>query len=168
MNTPKTISLAIAGLIAIVISLLVIQLLLKKSKSKSETDGKLKTSYGIWFITLFVAISIVNYKMISILSEAIDNIYKMNTSNIIKETAKATSLFIGLGAVWFVVWFYIANVFAIIIVGKRTEVKEMESDNHSYFLVKGILVIGFILSLLPIFETFLKLFMPSVDMPFYH
>ena len=55
MNTSKTIALTIAGLIAIAIVLLIIQLLLKKLKQKSQLDGTLKLSYGIWFTTLFIA-----------------------------------------------------------------------------------------------------------------
>ena len=168
MNTSKTIALTIAGLVAIAIVLLIIQLLLKKLKPKSEIDGRLKLSYGIWFVTLFIAASIVNSKTISVLSEAIDNIYKMNIPNMLGESAKATSLFIGLGVVWFVVWFYIANLLAVIIVGKRIDSNEMESDNRSYFLIKGFLVIGFMLCLLPIFETLLRVFMPSIEIPFYH
>ena len=81
MNTSKTITLTIAGLIAIAIVLLIIQLLLKKLKSKSEIDGRLKLSYGIWFVTLCIAGSSVNLKTISVLSEAIDNINNMNIQN---------------------------------------------------------------------------------------
>ena len=104
MNTSKTIALIIAGLVTIAIVLLIIQLLLKKLKQKSELNGKLKLSYGIWFATLFIAAVLVTVKTITVLSEAIDNIYKMNAANAIVETSKAASLFIGVSAVWFLVW----------------------------------------------------------------
>ena len=168
MNISKTITLAIAGLVAIAIVLLIIQLLLKKLKLKSEIDGRLKLSYAIWFVTLFIAASIVNSKTISILSEAMDNIYKMNPPNILGESIKAISLFIGLGAVWFVIGVYIANLLVVIIVGKRRDSNEMEADNCSYFLIKGFLVIGFVLCLLPTFEILLRTFITSVQLPFYH
>lgn len=168
MNTSKTITLAIAGLVAIAIVLLVIQLLLKKMKLKSEIDGRLKLSYGIWFVTLFIAASIVNSKSISILSEAMDNIYKMNTQKILTESIKAISLFIGLSVVWFVIGVYVANFLVVIIVGKRKDSNEMEADNYSYFIIKGFLVIGIVFSLLPIFETLLRAFITSVQLPFYH
>ena len=168
MNTSKTIALTIAGLIAIAIVLLIIQLLLKKLKQKSELNSKLKLSYGIWFATLFIAAVLVTVKSITVLSEAIDNIYKMNSTNAIIETTKAASLFIGLSAVWFLVWYFIANLLSILITGNRNEVNEMEADNYAYFLIKGVLIIGFILCLSPIFETLLRAFMPSVQLPFYH
>ena len=45
---------------------------------------------------------------------------------------------------------------------------EMESDNYSYFLIKGILLIGLILSFMPVYEIILSAFIPSVQIPFYH
>lgn len=117
MNTSKTIALLVAGLIAIAIVLLIIQMLLKKLKQKSELDGKLKLSYGIWFASLFIAAAFVTAKTMNVLSEALDNIYKMNATNTFLETSKAISLFIGLAAVWFVVWYFIANLLSTLITG---------------------------------------------------
>ena len=119
MNPSKTTALIIAGMVAIGIVLLIIQLLLKKLKQKSELDGKLKLSYGIWFATLFIAAALVTVKTMTILSEAIDNIYKMNATNAIVETSKASSLFIGLSAVWFLVWYFIANLLYTLNTGNR-------------------------------------------------
>jgi hypothetical protein len=136
MNTSKTITLIIACFVAIAIILLIIQMLLRKIKLKSELDGKLKLAYGIWFAELFLAATFITSKTIIVLSEAIDNIYKMNSSNAIVETTKAASLFIGLAAVWFVIWYIIAKVPSTLIAGNRNELKEMEADNCAYFLIR--------------------------------
>lgn len=168
MNTSKAITLTIICILAIIIMLLVIQLILRKLKSKSEYEGRLKNSYGVWFATLFVAATITIAKTIAILTEAIDNIYKNFTTNIIGEVAKMTSLFIGLSAFWFIFWYFIANILAITILGNRKDQNEIEMDNVSYFLIKGILIISFILCLSPAFEIILRAFMPSIQTPFYH
>ena len=168
MNTSKTVTLTIVGIVAIVIMLLVIQLLIRNLKAKPEQEGRLKTSYGIWFTTLFVAATITMGKTITVLSEAIDNIYKNISTNIIGEVAKTASLFIGLSALWFIVWYFIANLLSVTILGNRKDQNEIEADNVSYFLVKGVLIIGFILCLLPVFEKILRTFMPIVQIPFYH
>ena len=104
----------------------------------------------------------------TLLSEAIDNIYKMNATNAFIETSKTASLFIGLSAVWFLICYFIANLLSTVITGNRNAVNEMEADSYAYFLIKGALVIGFILCLSPIFETLLRAFMPNVQLPFYH
>ena len=168
MNTSKTIVLTISAIIAIAIMLLIIQLLLRKLKSKSEQEGRLKNSFSLWFTTLFIAASITTGKTVTVLSEAIDNIYKNVSTNIIGEVAKTASLFIGLTAVWFVVWYIVANLLSVTIVGKRKEQNEIEADNISYFLIKGIIIIGFLFCLSPVFETILRVFMPNVQIPFYH
>ncbi len=168
MNTSKTITLTVSAIIAIAIMLLIIQLLLRKLKAKSEQEGRLKNSYGVWFATLFIAASITTGKAINMLSEAIDNIYKSFATNIIGEVAKTASLFIGLSAVWLIIWYFVANLLSVTIVGKRSDQYEIEIDNVSYFLIKGVLLIGFIFCLLPIFEILLRSFMPNVQIPFYH
>jgi hypothetical protein len=168
MNTSKTTALIITGLITIAIVLFIIQLLLRKLRRRSELNNKLKLSYGIWFSALFIAAVLVTAKSIVVLVESIDNVYKINFINPVAEIAKATSLFTGLSAVWFLIWYFIANLLSVLITGNRNEVNEMEADNYVYFLIKGILFIGYILCLLPIFETLLRAFMPSVELPFYH
>lgn len=168
MNSSKTVTLTIIGVVAIVIMLLVIQLLLRKLKIKSEQEGRLKNSYGVWFATLFIAATITMGRTIAILGEAIDNIYKNISTNINGEVAKTASLFIGLAAFWFIVWYFVANLLAVTILGKRKDQNEIEADNVSYFLIKGVLIIGFILCLLPVFEIILRTFMPNVQIPFYH
>lgn len=168
MNTSKTITLTIAAIIAIAIMLLIIQLFLRKLKPKSEQDGRLNNSYGVWFITLFIAAIITTSKTISMLSEAIDNIYKYVSNNVIGEVAKTSSLFIGLSAVWFMVWYFVANLLSVTIVGNRKDQNEIEADNVSYFLIKGVLIIGFILCLSSVYEIILRTFMPNAQIPFYH
>jgi hypothetical protein len=168
MNTSKTVTLTIFGIVAIVIILLMIQLLLRKLKMKSDQEGRLKNSYGVWFATLFIAATIIMGRTISILGEAFDNIYKNVSTNIMGEVTKTASLFIGLSAFWFVVWYFVANLLSVTILGNRKDQNEIEADNVSYFLIKGILIIGFILCLLPVFEIMLRTFMPNVQIPFFH
>ena len=169
MNTSKTVTFTIIGIVAIVVMLLVIQLLLRKLKIKSGLDSSgLTKSYGIWFAALFIAATITIGKAISVLSEAIDNIYKNVATNVIGEVAKTATLFIGLSASWFIVWYFVANLLAMTILGSRKDQNEIEADNISYFLIKGVLIIGFIFCLLPVFEIILRTFMPNVQIPFYH
>ena len=168
MNASKTITLAIAGLLAVAFSLFLVQLIVRKVKSRSEDDGKLKLSYGIWFSTLLLAISLVQAKTMEVLGEAIDQIYKIDNAIVQKESAKSIALFIGLGAAWFILWLFISNLLAVVFVGKRKALKELEGDNWSYFLIKGVMTIGFIICLQPVFESLLRTFMPSIGLPFYH
>lgn len=168
MNTSKTVTLTIIATIAIIIILLVIQLLLRKLKMKAEQEGRLNNSFGVWFATLFIAGIITMGRTIAILGEAIDNIYKNISTNVVREIAKVASLFIGLSAFWFIVWYFVASLLSVTILGNRKDQNEIEADNVSYFLIKGVLIIGFISCLLPVLEIILRTFMPNVQIPFYH
>lgn len=164
----KTITLTISAIIAVAIMLFIIQLLLRKLKPNSEFESKLKISYVAWFSSLFIAASIVTEETIKLLSMALDNIYKNILDNLYGQLIETTSLFIGLSAVWFLILYFISNLLSVTIVGKRKNMNEIESDNVSYFLIKGILIIGFVFCLSPVFEIILRRFIPSIEIPFYH
>lgn len=168
MDTTKTIILSIAALIALAIIVLIIRVLLRKAKNKNAEDGRIKLSWWIWFAGLFLSGSLITAKAISIFSEAVDNIYKINSTKAILESFKTGSLFIGLSIVWLLLWYFIVNTLSVLITGKRNEANEIDSDNYSFFLVRGILLIGFTICLLPVFEIILRAFIPSVQIPFYH
>lgn len=166
MDTTKIITLTIIGIVSIAISLTVTQLFLIKQKLKSENEGKTNISYAVFFSTWVIAFSLLNLKSISVLSEYIDLINKTNTeiSNI--EILKTTVLFIGLTNFWLIIWYFIAQIFTLIFVGKRNDINEIESNNYGYFVLKGILILSFIYSLIPVFEILLRTFFP-IEVPFY-
>lgn len=164
----STIILVITSLISVSIAFLMVQILLRKIKRVAEIEGKLKISYGIWFITLFSAAVFVLTKTIISLDEAINNIYKINVEKPILEIVKTSSLCIGFAGMWFLICYFISNIFSMIITGNRKQLKEMELDNYTYFLIKGISIIGFVICLSPVFETILRAFMPNIQIPFYH
>jgi hypothetical protein len=168
MNISKTIILTIAAFFALALLQVITQLLLRKVKAVNADEGKLKLSYAVLFATLFLSGSLIAVKAVSVFSEAIDNIYKINPGNSLLECFKIGSLFIGLSLVWLILWHFIVKAMSVIINGKRNDVKEIESDNYSFFLVRGILLVGFTICFLPVFEIILRSFMPNVQLPFYH
>lgn len=168
MNTTKAITLTIVGIIAIAIMLSIIQVLLRKVKLQAEAEFKIKPAYGIWFVSLLIAASLIGAKAITFLGEAVDNIYKMGSQNLGAEIAKIASLYIGLSVVWFLLWYFVSRVFSIIILGLRKEQEEMSLNNIYYFLVRGVLINMFIFCLSPILDVIFRLVMPNIQLPFYH
>ncbi|MBK5215091.1 MAG: hypothetical protein JJE55_15705 [Flavobacteriaceae bacterium] len=167
MDTTKVVSLTLIGIIAMAIALTVIQFLIRKEKLKSEKEGKINLSYGILFSTWIIAITILNLKSISILSEFIDIISKTTSSNPTIEILKTSILFIGLTNVWLIVLYFITKAFSLIFIGKKNNLYEIENNNYPYFIMKGILFISFIYLLLPVFEIILREFFPAIEIPFY-
>jgi hypothetical protein len=167
MNTIKTLILSSTVLIALAILTLTLQFLTRK-QAKVSSEGKIKPSFGIWFGGLFLSGTLILQKAIFLFNEAIDNIYKIGAPNNAFAIFKTGSLFIGLGIMWMVIWYFITNILSIIIMGMRNEKKEMENDNSGYFLVKGFLLMGFTICLLPVFEIIIRNFIPTIQLPFYH
>lgn len=167
MDTTKTITLTCVGIIAVAISLTVTQLLIRKEKTKSESDGKFLLAYGFLFSSWVISFSLLNFKTISVLNEFADTVYKVNTVNPLVEIIKTSVLFIGLTNAWLVLWYFITKALSLLFTGKRKDVNEIENNNYVYFLMKGIVFIGFIYALIPLFESVLRTFIPEIEIPYY-
>lgn len=167
MDITKTITLTSVGIIAFAISLTFTQLLIRKEKSKSESEGKILLAYGILFTSWVICFSMLNFKTLSVLNEFTDTIFKVNTVNPLTEIAKTSVLFIGLTNTWLILWYFITKALSVIFTGKRKDVNEIESNNYVYFILKGIVFIGFVYTLMPVFEGVLRTFYPNIEIPFY-
>jgi len=167
MDLTKTITLTSVGIIAFAISLTVTQLLIRKEKSKSEIEGKIILSYGILFSSLVVSFSLLNFKTLSILNEFADTIYKLDNMNPLLEITTTSVLFIGLTNTWLILWYFIAKALSVLFIGNRLEVYEIENNNYVYFVLKGIVFIGFVYSLMPVFDLVLRTFIPNIEIPYY-
>lgn len=164
----KTITLTIAGILMIAMLLSVIQLLLRKLKAVAEIDFKWKSAYGIWFSGLFTAATLIISHAITYLGEAIDNIIKIGAAHQLLDITKISSLYIGLGIAWYLLWYYVAKVFAVIIMGNKNEQEEMGLNNTHYFLIRAAIFIGIIFSFTFILDLLFRQFMPNILVPFYH
>lgn len=165
MNISQTLTLFIVGFIALLFVLLLIQV--SNAKNKIDNDkGKLKISFSLWNGSLFIGGAITIAKMLVLAHEAI-TIYTNASSNFLS-TVKTSSIFLGLSAVWIVLVYFINKLFVLFLISKKDEKKELENDHWEYFLLKSILFIGSIIGLLPAYEDFLRIFMPSIHVGIYH
>jgi hypothetical protein len=159
--------LTLAGILSFVISMTVMQLLMRREKAKSELQGKIVMAYGFLFSGWVISFSLLNFKTISILYEFADVIYKVNNVDPLTELAKTSILFLGLANFWVIIWYYISKALLVLFTGKRNYANEVENNNSAFFLLKGVLFIGLIYSLMPVFEVVLRAFFPNLEVPFY-
>ena len=143
------------------------QLLIRKEKSKSESEGKILLAYGILFSSWVISFSMLNFKTISVLNEFTDTIYKINSGNALLEIVETSVLFIGLTNTWLILWYFITKALSLLFTGKRNDANETESNNYVYFILKGIVFIGFVYTLMPVFENILRAFFPNIEIPYY-
>ncbi|KXK36743.1 MAG: hypothetical protein J5I52_08190 [Saprospiraceae bacterium] len=167
MDITKTITLTIIGIIAFAISLTVTQLFIRKEKLKSEIEGKIMLAYGILFSSWVISFAMLNFKMLTILNEFIDTIYKVNTEDHLLHIIITSVLFIGLTNTWLILWHFMTKALSLLFISKRINEKEIENNNYVYFILKGIVFIGFVYSLMPIFESVLRAFYPNIEIPYY-
>lgn len=168
MKIESSIIVIISGIFAFALALLLIQYFVKELRKKASTSETLNISFGLWFGSLLLSITLLLSKALSVMNDAIDVLISFPKDGMYFEIIKSGSIFIGLAFIWFVVSFFIIKIFSRLIFSSSIDEIEMEQNNSTYFLIKGILFITFILLLLPIFETLLRCFILSVDTPIYH
>ena len=166
MNSSNLIITAIVGIIAIAVFVLIIQFFSKRINF--EEEGKLKTAYAVWIVFIITSFSILLNASLKAISNAIEIISGINKSENVLAIIQRVALFTGFTFIWFAAIYFITRFTTAIILGKKTDSIEIDINNYSYFIVRGIILIAFTFSLLAVFENFLRLFSPIIDTPFYH
>ena len=168
MKIESSIIVIISGIFAFALALLTIQFFVKELRKKATSNNTLNLSFGLWFGSLLLSITLLLSKALEVMNDEIDVLIAFPKEGIYLEIFKAGSIFIGLTFLWFVISFYIIKVFSRLIFSSSIDEIEIEQNNSSYFLIKGFVFITFIIVLLPIFESLLRGFILSVDTPIYH
>lgn len=168
MNSLKLIAVFSSIIVSLILLVIITYFLTKSFKSKINGDGKLKLSFSIWYATIFLSGASIISCMIDVILEVIDNLIKIQPANFNIELIKGISLIIGVSFGWFILWFFVVKFLSRIIPIKVDEYEEMEDDNYSYFVLKGAILIGIILSLSSVLSLILRMFIPNVEIPFYH
>lgn len=166
MELQKYASLCIMALTTFISSIVLIKFLLKKSQIAIEKEVNI--SYAIWSICMLIGFNILNIKSISIASEAIDIIYKLKVSNILVEIFRIITIFIVINSICFFISYFSINYLSIILLGKRKNTAELQNNNYSYFVIKGVLFVCLTSCLLALIERLLRNFLPILSTPFYH
>lgn len=167
MEAQKLITLFITGLIALAVGTAMIQLLLKKLNLNSK-EQSLTLSYALFISGLYIAYGLITGKTIQLLVSTLDVLYRANKEHLIWETTKSTAIFLGCGILWFIVGFLLSGFLISVITGKQNIKSAIEDNNYPYILIRCFLFITFIITFNAIIEKFLSLFIPVIDIGFYH
>ncbi len=167
MEITKSIALTCVEIIAFAISLIIAQLLIRKERQKSESEGKTNLSFGILFGSWIISISQINYKLINTLNEIYDITFKTNEKNQFLNCTKSTVLFMGVSLFWLIFIFSLTRIINKIFSQNRDNCIEIENNNYVYFLIQGLVFIGMIYCSMPILDILLKYFFPEIEIPYF-
>ena len=147
--------------------LLTIKFHVKKINIKQ--DDKISSSFTIWFASFLISFIL----FLKIALQAIENsieiiIYSKTIENTFLEVMQKISINIGFTFLATFLVYFIINAIIKLFLGDRKNYIEMENNNITYFVIKGLIFILFTFAILPFFEHFLQWFAPVVDTPFYH
>lgn len=154
---------------AAVLILMAIQFLSKKLNIKYEKDNKINISYAIWASSILISFFILLKVALEETENAIEIIINPKCiEDAFSGVMQRIAINIGFTFIFTFLSYYIVYNVINLTLGKRTNSIEIEKDNRGYFILKGIILILFVISLVTVFEQLLKWFSPVVDIPFYH
>lgn len=169
MNKQSLFFTVLVAIIATVLLVMTLQFIVKKKKIKPEEEGKLNTSYAIWFTSILITFFLLLKPALEQIENAIEVIiFSKTIDDTFIQVMQRIAINIGFTYFFtFLAYYSIHNILKFSF-GKRNDSIEIEKNNKEYFLIKGILLILFVFSLSTIFQHFLQWFAPTVDSIFYH
>ncbi|MGL2965882.1 hypothetical protein [Flavobacterium sp. XGLA_31] len=148
---------------------MIIQFITKRFKISTEKDGTIISSYAIWVSTLLGSFFLFLKTALEQTENTIEIIiYSKTINDTFMQVMQRIVIYTGFSFLFTFLSYYIVHNVLKLLFGNRTDSIEIERNNKSYFLIKGLTTIFLVFSLLTIFEHFLKWFAPAVDTPFYH
>jgi hypothetical protein len=169
MNQQSIFFTCIVAIVAISLMAVAIQFLAKKSNIKMEQDEKISLSYAVWFGSLFIPFMLLLKVALQLVEDSIEIIiYSKTIDNTFWAVMQKISIFIGFSFLATFLAYLIIDKIIKFFIGDRKPYIEMEMNNVAYFTIKGLVLIFLINSLLPVFEHFLRWFLPVIETPFYH
>ena len=169
MNKQSLFFTVIVAIVAFIIMLLAIQFLTKKMNIKNDSSQRINTSFSIWVSSVLISFFIFLKIALEQVENSIEIIIKIDSiDNTFFAVMEKIAIFIGFTFLFTFLSLYLIDKSLQFILGNRINQIEIEKENVSYFLIKGISLILFVYSVSLIFEHFLKWFMPVIETPFYH
>ena len=140
----------------------------KRKKIITFNNDKLSVSYAIWFSSILISFAIYLKVALQHIENSIEYIiFADEIENAFLAVMEKIAVFIGFTFLSVVLVYYLVNIISNVTFGKRIEKHEIENENYSYFILKGIAMIIFVLATLPIFEHFTSWFLIKIEIPFY-
>lgn len=167
MEAQKIITLIVAGLLALSIGTALIQVLIKRLKL-SDREQTMSLSYTLFISGLFVAYGMVVSKTLQLLVPTLDVLYRANGKNLVWESLKSCTVFLGCGIIWYIAGYIVSNLLLSLITVKQDTKSAIEENNYPYILARCFIFISFIIIFNPILEKFLTLFIPVIEAGIYH
>ena len=168
METNKILLLAVTGIIATLLLLLVIRQLTRKLHPTDEGDAPTPVSYGIWASALVIAGGIILSTALSALGDAVDALYRLNGNNAGFKSVEYAASYTAISVLWLMVWHFIAAYIQPFLLGNRKIKIEAQRNNYTYFLLRGVILIVLVLLVQPLLSLIFHNLVPTVEIPIYH
>jgi hypothetical protein len=169
MNKQSLFFTCLVAVFSTALMIMALEFLTKKLNIKKETEDKINTSYTIWATSFFITF----FMFLKVALEQTENaieviIYSQEINNTFMEVMQRIVIFIGFTFFFTFLAYFITNLVFKFSYGNKIDSYEIERNNTGYFIIKGTVLFLLVVSLMSVFEHFLRWFAPTINTPFFH
>lgn len=160
-------SLLTLGVVSFITMISFTKFLFKSLRKEESENGKISISYAVLMSGWLLGYALLNYNMIVVFSEFFESSEKINSNDLLVNCSEVGMLFIGTTILWNFICLQFVKVFSILFFGKRNYPLEMSANHVSFFFCQSVMLLALIVTTLPVFEVVLRMFLPTISVPFY-
>lgn len=134
---------------------------------RRKTNENINISEAVYLASLIISAALIFQKVFQFILIAFDNIYKIQPTEIYLQFIKTSSAISVSGIILFVISLYVARFLSTLFFSNRKDIIEFSSDNISFALVRGALMIFVSFVFLQLGENIFNYLIPSITIPFY-
>lgn len=165
----RIILLFVCGMAAVIALLLAVRWLTGKARKKMGAEEVVELPLAIWIACIAGTGSVIMYRVLGAVSEAIDIWMKLKPGEFLKSIATSCCLMIGIGMGWLLLLAGIATgLVSLVLVTGAKKARKMEADQLAYAVIKGMLLLVVGVVLLPVIDGLLQMCMPAFNLSYFH
>jgi len=163
----KIFTIALFGILSFALVMAFTNFMFKKLKSEATEEGKTNLSFTVLLTFWLLCSAVLNLISLKVYTEFIDTSYKLNSTTLLIDSLEGGVLLIGSACFWLFSSYYLTKVLSQLVIGSRNDIFEMKANNLNYFILRGVVILVFTISTLPLFEYLIRFVLPTLNIPFY-
>jgi len=168
MKTQSIIITILTGIISFGLLIFLARMLTRRLNLVRETETGLKLSYPIHVGSIVVSGCLLLAISIPLVSQGFDIMWNLYDRSYVFEFVQFAATILGFSFLWLTILYYLNRALMSVALGKRDDAIEMERDNFALFLCWALSLIGLAILGCEMLKPFLMMFIPEIEVPFYH
>ncbi|RYE53699.1 MAG: hypothetical protein EOP48_13845 [Sphingobacteriales bacterium] len=168
MKTQSILLTIFTGFIGFGLVIFLIRLISAKVRPVMQDEKGVRLSYGIHAAGFLVSGCLLMANAIPVISQGFEIMWTTYDRSFVLEAIEFIATIVGFSLAALVVFYYTNVGLASLLFGNANIAIEVERDNYPFFIYLSAALVGLTILGVEVMGPFLQIFVPHLDVPFYH